>query len=150
MIRKAKITDTGLIHALINSWAKEGKVLERPLNYIYENIRDFWVYDNNKKIIGCCALHIIGWQDMAEIKSLVVAKKFQNKGIGSKLVARCIEEAKNLGIKKVFALTFVPQFFKKLRFREIEMKELPHKVWSDCINCIYFPDCKETAVTKVL
>jgi amino-acid N-acetyltransferase len=65
-------------------------------------------------------------------------------------VAICIDEAKNLGIKKVFALTFVPQFFKKLRFREIEMKELPHKVWSDCINCIYFPDCKETAVTKVL
>lgn len=146
MIRKAKISDTGDIHALINSWAKQGKVLERPLNYIYENIRDFWVYENNKKISGCSALHIVGWQDMAEIKSLVVAQKLQGKGIGSDLVAKCIEEAKELGIKKVFALTFVGNFFKKLGFRKISMKELPHKIWSDCVNCVYFPNCKEEAL----
>ncbi|MDP2924549.1 MAG: N-acetyltransferase [Candidatus Omnitrophota bacterium] len=146
MIRKAKITDTNDIHTLINSWAKQGKVLERPLNYIYENIRDFWVYEDKKKIVGCCALHIIGWQELAEIKSLVVAKKFQHKRIGSKLVAKCIKEAKSLAIKKVFALTFVPHFFKKIGFEAIDMKELPHKIWSDCVNCVYFPDCQEKAV----
>jgi amino-acid N-acetyltransferase len=146
MIRKAKITDTGAIHTLISSWAKKGKVLERPLNYIYENIRDFWVFEYNKKIIACCALHIIGWQDLGEVKSLVVSEKFQGQNIGTDLVEKCIEEAKSLGIRKVFALTFVPKFFKKIGFKEINMKKLPHKIWSDCVNCVCFPDCKEKAV----
>ncbi|MCK9615151.1 MAG: N-acetyltransferase [Candidatus Omnitrophica bacterium] len=145
-IRKAKISDAKEIYSLINSWSKEGKVLERSLNYIYENIRDFWVYEARNEIIGSCALHVVGWQDLGEIKSLVILKKFQDKGIGTKLVTRCATEAKSIGIKNVFALTFVPQFFKKLGFREIDRKNLPHKIWSDCVNCIYFPDCQEKAV----
>jgi len=145
-IRKARLIDAKEIYSLINSWSQEGKVLERSLNYIYENIRDFWVYEAKNKIIGSCALHVVGWQDLGEIKSLVVLKKFQDRGIGTKLVASCIKEAKSIGIKNVFALTFVPQFFKKLGFREIDRKNLPHKIWSDCVDCIYFPDCQEKAV----
>ncbi len=146
MIRKAKLTDAKEIYALINSWSKKGKVLGRSLNYIYENIRDFWVYQEKKKIIGACALHAVGWQDLGEVKSLVVLPKFQHKKIGTKLVSRCIDEAKALGVKNVFALTFVPLFFKKLGFRQIDMKELPHKIWNDCVDCVYFPDCQEKAV----
>jgi amino-acid N-acetyltransferase len=146
MVRKAKITDAKDIYALINSWAKKGKVLERPLSYIYEQIRDFWVYVHKKEIIGCCALHIVGWQELGEIKSLVVAKDFHNQGIGKMLVRRCLKEAKILGIKNIFALTFVSQFFKKLGFKAIDRQELPHKIWSDCVNCVFFPDCKEEAV----
>ncbi|MDD4954709.1 MAG: N-acetyltransferase [Candidatus Omnitrophica bacterium] len=145
-IRKARITDAKEIYAIINSWSQEGKVLERSLNYIYENIRDFWIYETKNKIIGSCALHVVGWQDLGEVKSLVVLKNFQDKGIGTKLVSQCIKEAKSMGIKSVFALTFVPQFFKKLGFREIDRKNLPHKIWSDCVDCIYFPDCQEKAV----
>lgn len=145
-IRKAKIIDAKEIYSLISSWSQEGKVLERSLNYIYENIRDFWVYETKGKIIASCALHVVGWQDLGEIKSLVVSKKFQDKGIGTKLVSHCIKEAKGIGIKKVFALTFVPRFFKKLGFHAIDRKELPHKIWSDCVNCVYFPDCQEKAV----
>ncbi|MDD5195524.1 MAG: N-acetyltransferase [Candidatus Omnitrophica bacterium] len=146
MIRKAKLADAKALYTLINSWAKEGKVLERPLNYIYENIRDFWVCENKKKIVACCALHVIGWQELGEIKSLTVAKKFQGKGIGSALVKTCLAEAKPLGIKNVFALTFASSFFKKLKFTPVDRKELPHKIWSDCVNCVYFPDCREEAV----
>jgi len=146
MIRKAEISDSSQIHQLINSCAKKGKVLERSLNYIYEHIRDFWVYLEDKKIVGCCSLISVGWQDLGEIKSLVVAKRFQHHGIGKKLVKKCLQEASSLGIKSVFALTFVPDFFKKLGFHIIDRKELPHKIWSDCINCSYFPDCCEEAV----
>lgn len=146
MIRKAKISDVKQIHTLINSWAKEGKLLDRPLNYLYENIRDFWVYEDNRKIAGCCALHSIGWDNLGEVKSLVVAGKYQKRGMGRALVDKCIEEASSLGIKQVFALTFVPDFFKKLGFKKISRKILPHKIWSDCVNCVYFPDCKEQAV----
>jgi amino-acid N-acetyltransferase len=146
MIRKAKITDTKSIYTLISFWAKQGKVLGRSLNYLYENIRDFWVFEEKNKIVACCALHIVGWQELGEIKSLVVAKNFQQRSIGSRLVSQCLEEARSLGIKKVFALTFAPKFFKKLKFQEIKMQDLPHKIWSDCVDCVYFPNCKEKAV----
>lgn len=146
MIRRAKISDAKQIHNLINSWSKKGKVLDRSLNYLYENIRDFWIYEDNRKVVGCCALHVVGWDNLGEIKSLVVAQDYQNRGIGKALVSKCIEETKSLGIKQVFALTFVPSFFKKIGFKKISRKNLPHKIWSDCVNCVYFPDCKEQAM----
>ena len=146
MIRKAQISDAKEIHSLINFWAKEGKVLDRPLNYIYENIRDFWVYIEKKKVVASCGLHVVGWQALGEIKSLAVAKTYHCHGIGRKLVKKCLEEAKDLGIKNIFALTFAPQFFKKLGFKIIDRRKLPHKIWSDCLNCVYFPDCKEEAM----
>jgi len=145
MLRKAKLKDAEEIYSLINFWAKRKRVLERSLNYIYENIRDFWVYEKNKKIIGACALHIIGWQDLAEIKSLVVKKNHQNKGIGKQLVKACINEAKELGVKKIFVLTFIGDFFKKMGFKKIRKTRLPQKIWSECVNCVYFPECKEEA-----
>ena len=134
MIRKARITDGKQIQNLVNAWAKKGKVLERSLNYIYENLRDFWVYREDKQLVACCGLHIVGWQDLAEIKSLVVEKGFQGKGIGAKLVKKCLVEAESLGVKNVFALTFQPAFFQKLGFKSIDRKKLPHKIWSDCIH----------------
>lgn len=146
MIRKAKITDAKLIHDLINLWAKQGAMLPRSLNYVYENIRDFWVYEKNKVIIGCCALHVVGWQDLGEIKSLAVAKSNQHSGVGSSLVRKCLKEAKLIGVKQVFTLTFVAKFFKTIGFKPINRKELPHKIWSDCVECVYFPDCKEEAL----
>lgn len=146
MIRKAKINDAKEINSLINFWAKEGRVLERPLNYVYENIRDFWVCEKENKIIACCAFSVVGWEELGEVKSLVVSRKFQRKGIGGKLVKKCIVEAKLLGIKNIFALTFVPEFFKKLGFRNTDRRKLPHKIWTDCINCKCFPDCSEEAV----
>ncbi len=146
MIRKAKINDAKQIHALISLWAQKGKVLERSLNYIYENIRDFWVYSEKNKIIACCALGVVGWEGLAEIKSLVVLSSHQGKSIGKKLVKKVLSETQSLGVKKVFALTFVPVFFKKIGFRKIDREKLPHKIWSDCINCVHFPNCCEEAV----
>jgi amino-acid N-acetyltransferase len=150
MIRKAKICDAKKIYKLINSSAKKGRMLERSLNSVYENIRDFWVWSEGRKVLGCCALHIVGWQDLAEIRSLVVAKAFHGKGIGSDLVRQCMKEAKEMGLKHVFALTFVDGFFKKLEFKDVDKKDLPHKVWSDCINCVSFFNCKEKAVMYTL
>ncbi|UCC96261.1 MAG: N-acetyltransferase [Candidatus Omnitrophota bacterium] len=146
MIRKAKIADAKDIQRLINYWAKKRKVLDRPLNYVYENIRDFWVCIDKKKVVGCCALHVVGWQNLGEIKSLVIEKKYLHKGIGKKLVGECLGEAKRIGVRNIFALTFIPKFFTKLGFGEIDRTELPHKIWADCVQCLYFPDCKEEAV----
>ncbi len=146
MIRKARTSDAVAIYTLINDYAKEGILLPKSLNTIYENIRDFWVYEDNGEIVGCCALHVV-WEDLAEIKSLAVKKEHTRRGIGYKLVERCLQEAIELGIKRVFALTYAVSFFEKFGFAVVDKNTLPHKVWGECINCVKFPSCDEVAVS---
>jgi len=146
MIRKAIINDTQQIHKLINHFADKELVIARSLNEIFENIRDFWVFENNKKIEGCARLHIVGWEGLAEIKSLAVNKNSQKKGVGKQLINYCLNEAKELKIKKVFALTYIPNFFRKFGFKKISKNKLPHKIWAECCHCPKFPDCNEEAV----
>jgi len=147
VIRKAKVTDVKKIQKLINYHAKRDKMLPRSLNELYESIRDFFVYAEGGNIYGCCALHI-DWGDLSEIKSLAVAPSKFKKGIGKKLLEECMKEAKALKIKKVFALTYVPGFFEQFGFKVVDKALLPHKIWSECIKCVYFPGCKEIAVMK--
>jgi amino-acid N-acetyltransferase len=147
-IRKAKINDAKQIQTLINFYAVKDLMISRSLNEIYENIRDFWVCEENKKVIGCCGLHVIGWDNLAEIKSLAVEKTKQKKGIGKDLVAICLNEASDLRLKKVFALTYSPGFFKKLSFKKISKTKLPHKIWAECCKCPKFPGCEEEAMIK--
>jgi len=149
MIRKAKIQDIKQIQELINSFAKQDIMLPRSLNELYENIRDFWVAEANGKLAGCSALHI-SWDDLAEIKSLAVAKKQQGKGIGRELIEACLEEASDLGAKKIFILTYKPEYFKRFGFKQIKHASLPHKIWAECINCCKFPNCQEIALIKSL
>ncbi len=144
-IRKASVKDVKIIHKLINEFAKKGDMLPRSLNELYENLRDFYVIEENSEVKGTCALHIL-WEDLAEIRSLAVKREYQNKGIGSLLVKKCLKEAKKLGIKNVFVLTYVPEFFKKLGFKEIDKSRLPQKIWGDCIKCPKFPECDESAL----
>lgn len=149
MIRKANIKDIKEIQTLINAFAKQDLMLPRSLNELYENIRDFWVIEESKKILGCAALHI-SWDDLAEIKSLAVAKTKQGRGMGKILVNACLDEAKLMGARKVFVLTYKPDFFRKFGFKKVKSSNLPHKIWAECINCCKFPDCQETALLKTL
>ncbi len=148
-IRKATVEDVKEIQKLVNYYAKRERMLPRSLNELYESIRNFFVYVEGKKIYGCCALNI-DWEDLAEIKSLAVAKSRSGKGIGGKLLDCCLKDAGTLKVKKVFALTYVPEFFEKFGFSLIDKKELPHKIWSECIKCMYFPNCKEIAMMREL
>jgi len=88
----------------------------------------------------------ICWEDLAEVRSLAVAPGQQGKGIGRKIVEMCLSEATELGLKRVFALTYQPIFFKTMGFFDIEKSELPQKIWGDCINCVKYPDCDELAL----
>jgi len=145
LLRKATVKDAQEIFKILQKYAIEGILLPRSLNSIYENIRDFYVYEENGKIIGTGSLHIF-WEDLAEIKSLVILPEYQNRGIGRQIVQACIQEAKQLGIKKVFALTYVPSFFEKLGFKVVDKSEFPQKVWTECIHCVKFNECKEVPV----
>ncbi|MCL5801427.1 MAG: N-acetyltransferase [Gammaproteobacteria bacterium] len=145
MIRKARITDVPALQNLINHFADRDEMLPRSLNAIYEDIRDFFVAEHEGDIVGCCALHI-AWGDLAEIKSLAVHETLQGKGYGRMLITACMNEAQEMGLPKVFALTYKPEFFENMGFSRIDKGDLPHKIWSECINCPKFPDCGEEAV----
>jgi len=149
MIRKAKIGDARAIQGLIEESASKGEMLHRSLSEIYDNIRDFYVFQGNRSLLGTCAVHIC-WEDLAEIRSLTVLEEERRKGIGSKLVRACLDEATQLGVRKVFALTYEPSFFQKFGFGIVDKAVLPHKVWSDCLKCVKFPDCDEIALTLEL
>jgi amino-acid N-acetyltransferase len=115
---------------------------------LYDHLRDHFVLEEQgtqSSIIGVSALGIC-WEDLAEIRSLAIAKDVQGRGLGSQLVETCLEEARSLGLKKVFTLSYVPGFFSKLGFKEVEKSVLPHKIWGDCLKCPKFPDCDETAM----
>jgi amino-acid N-acetyltransferase len=144
-VEKAKIADVPQIHKLINGFADRGQMLARPLSEIYESLRDFVVIRDGENVIACAALHI-AWEDLAEIRSVAVAEESQKKGVGARLIAACVKEADELGIKTVFCFTYRPEFFKKQRFVDIDKMELPRKVWTDCFRCPKFPNCDETAL----
>ena len=150
MIRKAKLSDAANIRDLINHFADLDLMLPRSLNEIYENLRDFWVYVDGGKVEGCGALHIVGWDKLAEIKSLAVAEDFRSRGIAKDLVLKCIGEAKSFGIDKIFVLTYRPDYFENIGFREINKDKLPRKIWAECCNCPKFPGCSEIALVKKL
>ncbi|ADG83131.1 N-acetyltransferase GCN5 [Thermincola ferriacetica] len=143
--RKAKITDVEDIHALLAHYAGEGLMLARPRSKLYESIREFSVAEKDGKIVGAGSLHII-WEDLAEVRALAVAPEYREKGIGRTLVNIFLEEARNLGIPKVFTLTYQRGFFEKCGFRLISKDVLPHKVWKECIDCPKFPNCDENAL----
>jgi len=147
MIRKANLKDVKEIQQLIKFYSNRGIILPRSLSELYDSLRDFFVFVQNRKVVGICAHHIC-WEDLAEIRSLVVQEEYQKKEIGAKLVRACLEESKEMGVKKVFALTYRPKFFEELGFKKVDKTMLPHKIWADCLKCVKFPDCDEIAVVK--
>ena len=168
---KAQIHDAQAIHDLINVYAQRGDMLPRTMGEVYENLRDFFVVrgeaETNQAIdegsaaslntgdagalehgdfMGCTALHIV-WSDLAEIKSLAVPESVQARGVGSLLVRAAVEEARQVGLERVFALTYRPAFFERLGFVQAEVMTLPRKVWNECYRCPKFPSCNEIALT---
>jgi amino-acid N-acetyltransferase len=148
-VDRAKVSDANSMHRLISHFADKGEVLPRALSEIYEDIRDYFVVRKGGRVIACAALHVT-WVDLAEIKSLAVDEQAQNHKIGSALIQACLEEAKELGIPRVFCLVRKPVFFGKHGFQPIDKKVLPQKVWAECYRCPKFPDCDEVALIRHL
>ena len=151
MIRKANIKDVKAIHGLLQEYGKKEELLARPLSELYDHVRDFSVYmdESNTQMIGCCAMQFC-WEDLAEIRSLAVLPEHLGKNIGTRLVETVLQEAKSFNVKKVFTLTYKPEFFKQFGFHQIERSDLPLIIWTVCVNSIKFPDCDEIAMMKRL
>jgi amino-acid N-acetyltransferase len=140
------MSDVKGIHGLIAEYARKGDMLPRSLADIYENLRDYFVFlGEDGELVGSAAIHIM-WEDLAEVRSLAVREGKMRRGVGTQLVESCISEAIMLGIDRVFALTYKPEFFEKLGFHTVDKAELPQKIWTDCLKCSKFPDCDEVAL----
>lgn len=146
-IRKATVADVKRIHVILKECAGQRLLLPRSLNDLYSRIRDFVVIDADEggAILGCCALSIT-WEDIAEIRSLVVLEALRGQGWGRRLVETCMSDAVTLGLYRVFTLTYQVEFFHKLGYSVVGKEVLPQKVWADCIHCPQFPECDETAM----
>jgi len=144
---KAKLNDIAMMQALVTSEVKDGIILNRSEDEVATNIRSYVLAKDDGKLVGYTALHVHS-KRLAEIRSLIVDKSYRGKNIGQRMVEFTLEEAKILGIEEeVLVLTYLPLFFEKLGFREINKELIPeHKIWADCIKCIHFPVCNEVAL----
>lgn len=147
--RKATVPDVPRLQKLIHTFAARDEMLHRSLNELYENIRDFVVVEENGEILACAALHVT-WDDLAELKAVAVAEHAQGRGLGKLITDFCLAEARQIGLRRVFALTYKPEFFTKRGFQIIDRNMLPHKVWGECIKCHKFPNCNEVAMMNYL
>lgn len=155
-IRKARAQDAAAIARMVNAHADIGDMLPRPLEEVYDSLRDFFVAvstpggdlaSGGAAVLGCSSLKVMG-EDLAEVRSLVVAPEAKGEGLGKALVEACLAEAASLGIRRVFALTAIPAFFEKLGFERVPRSTFPQKIWKDCFSCKYFEACSEVAVQR--
>lgn len=149
-VRKANVFDVEGMLALINSCAVTNLVLPRGPKYLYENIRDFIVVElqteaEQPRIVACGSLHVL-WKDTAEIRSLVTHPEFRRRGLATKIVQHLVEEAVQLGIERIIALTLIEEFFKTLGFKPKKKEELPSKIWDECSRCPKYFQCDEVGL----
>lgn len=149
-IRKARVSDVQAIYDLLKNMAAKGLLLPRSLSNLYEMVQTFWVgEDNQGRVVGVAALQV-AWGSLGEVRSLAVAEEYSGQGLGRKLTLAVENEARALGIDRMFVLTYVPAFFEKLGYHITPLESLPQKIWAVCFQCVYYPDCKETALVRDL
>ncbi|MFH1707297.1 MAG: N-acetyltransferase [Planctomycetota bacterium] len=146
-IRKARLGDVGGILDLIQPFVDRDIILGRTPQDMIERIRDYMVAVDEGRVVGCAAL-FPGWENLGEVRTVAVDPGVQKKGVGRGLVAACLDEARALGLPRVFALTYETEFFKRMGFCEVDMHTLPQKIFRDCVRCKKFPDCDEIAMVR--
>lgn len=148
---KATLADIPAMQSLVVGEVKDGVILNRTEDEVATNIRSYVLAKDQGKLVGYTALHIHS-KRLAEIRSLIVEKNYRGQHVGKRMIEVTLEEAKALGVEEdVLVLTYLPQFFEKLHFKEINKEVIPeHKIWADCIKCIHFPVCNEVALVYKL
>lgn len=149
-IRPARIGDMRQVGELVNGFARDNLMLPKSYDQLARNFREFVVaVDEEQRVLGCGALRIYS-DELAEIISLAVDEAAHGAGIGRRLVQRLVEEARELQLRTVFALTLQETFFHRLGFGTVPRENFPGKVWVDCRNCPKLHACDEIAVALEL
>lgn len=133
-VRRAKTIDVRAIRALVDANVDSGRLLNKPTVTLFEDIQEFWVVTTpNGEIAGCGALHVM-WEDLAEIRTLAVAADHQGRGAGNLLVAALLETARDVGVSRVFVLTFAVSFFQRHGFTEIAAQATSPEVYAELLR----------------
>ncbi len=148
LVRKAEIADVPAMHSIINHYAEEQLMLPKTRLQLYENLRDYSVAvdpSDARTVLGCGALHFY-WEDLAEIRAVSVLPDLKQTGIGTRIVEALIEEGRSYGLERIFVFTYVPQFFGRFGFVQVEHRIMPLKVYNECFHCPKFNTCDELAM----
>jgi len=145
LCRTATTDDVETLYQLIQGYAEKGVMLPRSREVLARLVDTFVVAEIGSEVVGCGALTKLG-DNLVEIRSLGITDGYKSLGIGSKLVDKLLEQAKEQGITKVMALTYAVPFFERNGFKIVEKEIFPEKVWTDCVNCPKQHACDEIAV----
>ena len=129
-LRRARTRDVRAIRSLVDRYVDARILLKKESVQLYEDIQDFWVADDGDRVVGCGALHPL-WEDLAEIRTVAVDPSVRGHGVGRMIVERLIATVRELGIARVFVLTFEREFFAAFGFREIEGTPVTAEVYAE-------------------
>ncbi|MCE5327109.1 MAG: N-acetyltransferase [Planctomycetaceae bacterium] len=149
VFRAAILSDAVAIRDLVGYYAERGRMLHRSLESVYDHLRDFIVAVDEGRLVGCVAVDV-SVEDLAEIKSLAVVADLRRSGVGRRLIAAAVADAKRLGVRRLFALTYEAEFFAAQGFSRIDRMTLPAKVWRECVACPKVDACDEIAMIRML
>ena len=143
---KPDVTFIASMQELVKAEVENGNILLRTEDEMANTIRSYIIVEVDGVIAGFTALHIHSAR-LAEVRSLVVSKKYRGLELGNRLVEECIKEGREYKLEQILSLTYAKGFFEKSGFRVIEKEAIPeHKIWADCIRCKHFPICDEIAM----
>lgn len=145
IVRAARATDVPAMLELINGYAAQDRMLERTAAFLNANLADFLVAEEDGRFLGCGALATLT-ADLAEVRSLAVSPAAAGRGAGRAIVRACVQRARERGLRRVFALTLVPDFFTKCGFTLTSLGHLPEKSASECPVCPKRFACDEQAM----
>ncbi len=149
VIRRAQVSDVPEIERLLENYSQQGIILPRSSSELYNQLPHFFVALLDNQTVGCASLEIFT-AELAEVRSLAIEPAHKGQQLGRQLVDAVEAYARELGIKKMMALTYVDQFFHKLGYHTVMMTEFPEKVWGVCVKCPKFHHCDEIPVLKHL
>ena len=133
VIRPARTSDVKAIRQLVDSYAAPGKMLTKETVTLYEGVQEFTVAEENGVIVGCGALHIL-WEDLAEVRTVAVSEELRGKGVGHQILNSIIERAQNIGVKRIFCLTFETKFFGRHGFEVIEGTPVEPEIYKELLR----------------
>ena len=132
-IRRARTSDVREIRALVTPLAERRVLVSKDTVAYFEALQEFRVAEVDGRVVGCGALHVM-WEDLAEIRTLAVADDVLGRGVGGRLLEALTEEAVELGVRRLFCLTFEVEFFEKHGFTEIEGTPVTPDVYLELLH----------------
>ena len=132
-IREARTTDVRVVRRLVDDYSGERILLSKATVTLFEDIQEFYVAELDGEVVGCGALHVL-WEDLGEVRTLAVDKAHRGKGIGDLLLRRLLQQARHVGVNRVFCLTFEVEFFARHGFSEIDGAPVSHEVFEQLLQ----------------